>query len=307
MMKAVIPRNPYLKTLGAAPSASKQTASYCAEEGTVVVHHLHLHVTFDGGSRGNPGIAGSGALVTCLESLVPFKCIETSDKNILEWNSPVVMDPCDLKKLKVANIREYLGDYSTNNQAEYNGLCSGLLQAKKFVQEITSKSKLDDKENQGPATSWHVHLLVQGDSELVIKQLHRMYKCTKPWLQDYLTRAECYMDSIQSMEGVCGLERIVQHIPRAKNFQADKLANEAMNEKRSWTTYDCGEHSAAMADKKRARTAETLPRTTKRRKTDRHTNPMRQDDAQKRATTVVPPKRPRRGRTNVPCKFFPRG
>ncbi len=61
-------------------------------------------ISFDGGSRGNPGPAGIGAVVT---------------------------DPSDEPPARLASVSEYIGD-TTNNVAEYRALIAGLEAARAF-------------------------------------------------------------------------------------------------------------------------------------------------------------------------------
>lgn len=87
----------------------------------VVVH-------FDGGSRGNPGPAGIGALVT----------------------DPSVQPPAHL-----ASVSEFIGD-ATNNVAEYRALIAGLEAARTFPArtiEVCGDSKLVIEQVRG---AWKV-------------------------------------------------------------------------------------------------------------------------------------------------------
>ena len=61
-----------------------------------------FYLRFDGGSRGNPGIAGSGAVI-----------YDHTGKEV--WHG-----------------YNYVGGTNTNNQAEYDGLIVGLEQARRM-------------------------------------------------------------------------------------------------------------------------------------------------------------------------------
>lgn len=61
---------------------------------------LVLHLMFDGGARGNPGVAGAGAFIT----------IRRPESN----------------NNKVLHVRDFVGNRATNNEAEYRGLVTGL-------------------------------------------------------------------------------------------------------------------------------------------------------------------------------------
>ena len=83
---------------------------------------------FDGCSKGNPGIAGAGAVI--------YK------------DNEEIWSDC-----------KFVGNKITNNESEYEGLLLGLVQSKKM-----------DIQN----------LLIQGDSQLVIKQMKGEYKVKSP-------------------------------------------------------------------------------------------------------------------------------
>jgi len=61
-----------------------------------------FYLRFDGGSRGNPGVAGSGAVI-----------YNSAGKEV--WHG-----------------YHYVGSTNTNNQAEYDGLIVGLEQARRM-------------------------------------------------------------------------------------------------------------------------------------------------------------------------------
>jgi ribonuclease HI len=94
---------------------------------------------------------------------------------------------------------KYIGHYKTNNQAEYSGLILGLQSA--------SNQKISD-------------LLVCGDSEMVIKQMNKLYKVKSPNLIPLYEEAktfEKYFNDIMFM-----------HIYREQNSRADELSNVAV-------------------------------------------------------------------------------
>lgn len=124
---------------------------------------------FDGGSRGNPGVCGSGFVLYENNTIIAQDARVVSRKN-------------------------------TNNYAEYMALIIGLIKAK----------SLNIK-----------HLLVKGDSQLVINQVTGKYKVNsdnlKPLYKDAITLIN-YFDIIT-----------FEHIKRDLNKVADKLANDAMD------------------------------------------------------------------------------
>lgn len=88
----------------------------------------------------------------------------------------------------------------TNNQAEYAGLLQGLAQCKKM--DIQS-------------------LCIQGDSELVLRQVQGIYKVRNLFLIPLHRKALRLLSFIPV--------KTFQHIPRAENHRADELSNMAMD------------------------------------------------------------------------------
>jgi ribonuclease HI len=99
----------------------------------------------------------------------------------------------------LAEISEYLGS-STNNQAEY----SALLAALEYARDHGCGS-----------------LRVMSDSELLVRQMQGAYKVKSPDLKPLHERAR------QLARGLGHFE--IQHVPREKNRDADRLANAAMD------------------------------------------------------------------------------
>ena len=129
---------------------------------------------FDGGSRGNPGVAGAGATVYRNNSEV--------------WAG-----------------RHYCGANHTNNFAEYKGLEIGLEAAARLGAR---------------------HLVVYGDSKLVIEQMRGTWQVRSPNLVDLHARARAAAARLVSVE--------YKHVYRKFNKRADQLANEAMDARRGW-------------------------------------------------------------------------
>jgi ribonuclease HI len=139
--------------------------------------HEATHVLFlDGGSRGNPGPGGSGA------------CVVRVNANSGE---PAIVSSAAMSHAHRS---------TTNNQAEYRGLITGLRAARHF---------------QWP------QLEVVGDSTLILRQL-RDYKPPKnPRLLVLYSQARRLADQI----GV----RHWSHLVRAHNKMADAVANLTMD------------------------------------------------------------------------------
>lgn len=96
----------------------------------------------------------------------------------------------------------YLGQ-CTNNMAEYQALVAGLTEAKKI----------------GSA-----EIIVNLDSELIVKQINGQYKVKDAKLKPFFEQAMNLLKSFGSFT--------VRHIPRAQNRRADQLANEGIDSKR---------------------------------------------------------------------------
>ena len=100
----------------------------------------------------------------------------------------------------VAEISEYLGE-TTNNQAEYQALLLGL----KKAEELKLKT-----------------LKIFLDSELVVKQLKGDYRVKHPDL------IPLYRQVVASLKNFSSAT--IAHVYREKNKEADKLANQAIDD-----------------------------------------------------------------------------
>ena len=124
----------------------------------------------DGGSRGNPGPSGYGAVVEDGEGKV------------------------------VARLSRFLG-IQTNNYAEYSGLLAVLEWA------LANGAK---------------RLRVVSDSELMVKQMKGQYKVKSPGLVPLWQQAKKLAARLDGFE--------MRHTLRGGNKEADRLANEAMDQ-----------------------------------------------------------------------------
>ncbi|MFI9326167.1 bifunctional RNase H/acid phosphatase [Kitasatospora sp. NPDC052868] len=127
-------------------------------------------VEADGGSRGNPGPAGYGAVV------------RDGDTGQI-----------------IAEDAEFIG-HATNNVAEYKGLIAGL----KAAREIDPDASVD----------------VRMDSKLVVEQMSGRWKIKHPDMQPLAAEARTILPRGQVK---------YTWIPRERNKDADRLANEAMD------------------------------------------------------------------------------
>jgi len=99
----------------------------------------------------------------------------------------------------------------TNNVAEYSGLIEGL---RNIV-----KMRLEG------------NILIQGDSELVIKQLQGEYLVKKEHLKTLHQSVISLVNSLQTGTIYC------QHIRRELNSKADSLSNVALDTKSTYNKY----------------------------------------------------------------------
>lgn len=99
----------------------------------------------------------------------------------------------------VAEVSQYLG-VATNNQAEYKALLAGLEKAKELGAE---------------------DLEFYLDSELVVKQLNREYKVKNKDLAPLFLTVHNLSLNFKKIT--------YTHVPRERNKEADRLANEAMD------------------------------------------------------------------------------
>jgi ribonuclease HI len=152
---------------------------------------------FDGGSRGNPGIGGSGAFLRIIQ---PIK-----DRNV----------PSNLKKNYY--IRYYCGSNVTNNVAEYSGLLQGLQQ----VHQCVDSFFLEDKDKTWPSMdgSKSARIEVFGDSMLVIQQMRGSWSVKDKCLKRLYSSCKDLVQLIQSYPHP--VEILFQHIGRAQNSTAD--------------------------------------------------------------------------------------
>jgi len=154
------------------PSASPTPDAASYDPNSISPEKTYV-LRFDGGSRGNPGLAGAGMVL-----------YDAEDGSEL-WSG-----------------YQYLGTRKTNNEAEYSGLVTGLQCALSLGVE---------------------RIVVQGDSQLILRQIDGVYKVKSPSLKGYYDEAMLARGKFVSFE--------TNHIERARNERADELANKAMDNK----------------------------------------------------------------------------
>lgn len=170
-------------------------------------HDLQIYLLFDGGSRGNPGLSGSGSHLKIIR------------KNKKDDCNPLVKD---------VNISHYCGSNCTNNIAEYTGLLEGLKQA---VIEVESFCK-------SKPTNVQISVTIKGDSNLIINQMNGVWQIKDLQLKKLhvqcMALVQRMKDKVQSLDGTSTFSISYTHIYRKDNTIADGLANEAMDTKQSW-------------------------------------------------------------------------
>jgi len=135
---------------------------------------MNLYLFCDGAAKGNPGPSGAGAVLK------------------------------DEAGETVAEIAAYLGDYRTNNEAEYEALILAL-----------------EKAHELGATA----VFCRADSKLVVEQTLGRWKVKVPHLLPLRNRAWTLLKGFSRHE--------FRHVPREQNREADALANRAIDEHRA--------------------------------------------------------------------------
>ena len=135
---------------------------------------MHYVIYADGGSRGNPGPAGSGAVIR------------------------------DASGATVAAVSEFLGT-TTNNVAEYTAVLRAL---------ETLASALGDAAKDA-------EVLVRMDSMLVVRQMAGEWKVKHENMKPLHAAASVAKRAFRSVR--------FEHVYRDQNKDADRLANEAMD------------------------------------------------------------------------------
>ena len=100
----------------------------------------------------------------------------------------------------VVRIAEYLGSSATNNFAEYSALLAALEHA---------------------MSNGYRALKVISDSELLVRQMTGQYRVNSPDLKPLYEKARSLVRRLDKFA--------IEHVLRAKNQHADRLANDAMD------------------------------------------------------------------------------
>lgn len=191
---------------------------------------LAIHIMFDGGARGNPGVGGSGASITVRDTTENLHVSASSSANE--------------SLRRTIHVRYYVGANVTNNQAEYQGLLYGLAAAKREVQRESGRLTTE--------TAMTTDLLVQGDSNLIIEQLKGSYRVNSKKLIPLYRKAKELLESISNL-GPHNLS--LEHVYRDHNKVADGMY--MWPSPVSWSLVLCA-HTAAAAASGVSRVSHTL-------------------------------------------------
>mmetsp|Transcript_24229 Transcript_24229/g.63960 ORF Transcript_24229/g.63960 Transcript_24229/m.63960 type:complete len:359 (-) Transcript_24229:95-1171(-) len=167
---------------------------------------------FDGASKGNPGPAGSGAILyrsshpasTALSALIPQKTTRRASASQTA-SATAGLTP-------VFQGSWYLGTSSTNNAAEYDAVENGLRAALRLGAK---------------------RVVVLGDSKLVVCQAKGEWKAKHPDMRERLGR-------VMKLARQVGYVRF-DHVYREGNSEADALANRAVEERKSREEHLCAD------------------------------------------------------------------
>ena len=148
---------------------------------------INLLLNFDGACRGNPGHSSGGYVLK------------------------VLRDGVVANDMRAGYVLE---GQRTNNEAEYTGLRIGLLRTLKHLND-------NRQECNG------CHILVQGDSKLVINHVIGKFRCKAENLQPLLK--EC-LDTINIIKTQHQCKMNFVHVLREHNKEADAMANKLLDE-----------------------------------------------------------------------------
>ncbi len=116
---------------------------------------------------------------------------------------------CNEKGEVVKTYSHYLGDGITNNEAEYQAVIHALRKfTALFGKQLAKKTELE----------------IRADSELLVKQVKGEYKVSNPRIQDLFIQLWNLKTEFAKVN--------FKLVPREKNKEADRLANEALDEQK---------------------------------------------------------------------------
>jgi ribonuclease HI len=166
---------------------------------------IRLHIMFDGGARGNPGVAGAGASVSLLSTTTTIIGVTAATTTTTVQQT--------------RHIRFYVGQSATNNVAEYSGLVKGLEMAQAMVSTyLQQQQQQSDPSNTTSHTTAAGEVIVQGDSNLIIQQLHGVYKVKNDKLKPLYAQTQ---QRLQELRRIGLSHQVFQHVYRDGNHVAD--------------------------------------------------------------------------------------
>ena len=158
---------------------------------------LAVSMYFDGGARGNPGVAGAGAIVTAEDTVS--------------------------RSTTTTKIREFCGIMCTNNVAEYSGLRTGLRSIVDCAREFFQRRDAErEKKCSGGGEVWTVEVSVKGDSNLIINQMLGAYECRSEKLRPIYKQCIGFVGELQKI--TCDgrpIKVTFEHVYRKDNKEAD--------------------------------------------------------------------------------------
>ena len=173
---------------------------------------LRVEFHFDGGARGNPGVAGAGANVVVTS---------TELGNASDVTGPLIKRA----NYKVTNqIRHYCGENHTNNFAEYTGLLEGLKCIKRYVDEFVIM--LGARSWKDEPDKWAlIEVSIKGDSKLIMDQLSGYSSCKAPTCKGIFEECTTLINDIRNLSKTQKKFIFVrvnhEHVYRKENTIAD--------------------------------------------------------------------------------------
>ena len=206
---------------------------------TVTNRKLKVHINFDGGSRGNPGLAG-GTHACVRHCRVPakrgdllqlqrltrvfFPCRRrpgTSAGAVITLQEQCAASQDGSPPFRqTIRVRDCLPHPATNNVAEYRGVIVGLTVAWKEVNAYVTRQNV--MSSMSTPSLLRTHLVIQGDSQLIVKQITGKCRCNNAKLKPYLAKVKTLLSEFQGL-GDCQVS--VEHVYREFNSHADGTSN----------------------------------------------------------------------------------
>ena len=121
------------------------------------------------------------------------------------------------RKRRKTHLRKFVGTSSTCNFAEWSGALAGLLHVIDQVDAFQQRYK---------GIQPRMELFIQGDSQLVIRQLEGTYQCKHPLLQKI--KGEFDKTMVKLMGQVSSLKVSYEHVYRSDNKVADGMICETI-------------------------------------------------------------------------------